>query len=188
MPDPVVEDSVAAPDAVRVLWRRLAWALVAALASIGFLQWWLGGTGSARPEMQPSPVRGQDPAALDSMPWAGLPPGLVPVAGVIRLLPSHQPEAGDAAIVVQILADGSAVLRRSLPLARGPGLASPSASAAAIVLPTASIDRLSPRQRARLLQVIGVFRGERPIPPGAIVAPSLQGDGTELLRLLSWEP
>lgn len=166
-------------DARSLVYRRLVLALLFAVASIASLQWWAGSGATTAPQ-EPPPSRRATVAAVPAMPI-----GLVEVAGPVYIVAGLDQVPTDATPVVQILADGTAVLRRPQALAVGPGAAA-SRDGAWVVLPAVGLRYLSPSQRSALLQVLGVLRAERPIASDVVILRGLQPDDAELSRLLSW--
>ena len=116
---------------------------------------------------------------------------LRPTPGTILLVKPGAPLASDIAPVVEILANGELVLRRSLPVAVDPQdspILSRDGHGAGVVLPVANLAALSPRARGALIWLIQEWLVERPVSPAKFVGNGLQMNRLELRRLLSWVP
>ena len=116
---------------------------------------------------------------------------LRPTLGTILLVESGAAMASDIAPVVEILANGELVLRRSLPVAVDPQdspVLSRDGHGAAVVLPVANLDGLSPRARGALIWLIQEWLVERPVLPAKFAVNDLQINQLALRRLLSWVP
>lgn len=115
---------------------------------------------------------------------------LQPLRGKILFASRELAMPPDITPVVEILTDGSLVLRRPPPLAGRPG--APNAMShdgfgAGIVLP-AQLGGLSAAARAALVAILGRWVSERPIATGRFRAADLALPKASLRRLLSWVP
>lgn len=116
---------------------------------------------------------------------------LRPTPGTILLANRGASMAPDIAPVVEILANGELLLRRSLPVAVDPQdspILSHDGHGAGVVLPVADLDALSPRARGALIWLIQEWLVERPVSPAKFAANGLQLNRLALHRLLSWVP
>ena len=113
---------------------------------------------------------------------------LQPVRGPILF--AHRLERLDPRVapVVQVLADGAAVLRRPAPLARTPDGLAEGELGAAVLLPKTSLTGLDPRARAALAEVLGQLSAERPVPSARFRVVDLNLPLADLERLLGWVP
>ncbi|HEB54555.1 MAG TPA: hypothetical protein ENI87_14990 [bacterium] len=111
--------------------------------------------------------------------------GTVLVAHRLRALPP------DVAPVVEVLADGSAVLRRPAPLAQAPGgaaVVSRDGHGAGLVLPAADLAELPPAVRGTVLELLRRWLRERPVPPARLQAADVLMRPRDLRALLRWLP
>lgn len=94
----------------------------------------------------------------------------------------------DVAPVVQILADGSAALRRPAPLPRGPSADADGPGEAAILLPAGSLGHLGPVARGTLVELVGQLLPARPVPADRVQPVDFGLATAELSALLQWAP
>jgi hypothetical protein len=133
----------------------------------------------------------QATANLGSSGWGQNLPVLRPVTGTILLATSEAALAPDIRPVLEILADGDVVLRRSLPLAKEPVAVAPlsrDGHGVGIVLPTSSLSGLPVAARGALIGMIQQLLLERPVLPANVCSSDVEMDPQELRRLLSWVP
>jgi hypothetical protein len=164
----------------RSLALRLAAASVAALASIVALEVWLRARdaravpalAAPRPRAVPAPFAA--PRAAD----LGVDAAEVCLcASLAHVPPAAQP-------VLQVLADGSVVLRRPAPLPSSPRRGA--VATAALLLPAGALEDLTPRQRAAVLDQIGALLAARPVAAGRVRLCGIAGDAKAVHRLLEW--
>ncbi|MCA8967181.1 MAG: hypothetical protein KDC48_20040 [Planctomycetes bacterium] len=108
------------------------------------------------------------------------------VAGRILLSSSPQIVPAEPAPVVQLLADGTEVLRRAPPLPEGPQAAALLPGEAVIVLPAATLGQLTPEARGALVELIGRLVRERPVPATRFATLDFRMPVADLERLLAW--
>lgn len=163
---------------------RLGAALVVALVATVALQGWI--TDADKQARARSPVA---PAQSPPTPAEALRVPLTPVPGQVWLATRLEAVAPDVAPVVQVLPDGSLALRRAPPLATNPsdrGLGG--AGAVAVLLPASRLAALDAAQRGALLELVGAWLDERPVPPARLRLVDVSADPAELARLLVWVP
>lgn len=166
------------------LWLRLGVALVAAVVATVALQGWV--TDADKLARARSPTA---PVPAPPSPAAALRLPLSPVPGQVWLATRLEAVAPDVAPVVQVLPDGSLALRRAAPLAgepadRGHGRA----GAVAVLLPAGRLAALDAAQRGALLELVGAWLDERPVPATRLHLVDVSADAGELARLLAWVP
>jgi hypothetical protein len=127
-----------------------------------------------------------EPAVVPPEPPRGLGFLLAPTGGNVLLASRLAAVATDVAPVVQVLPDGSAVLRRPAPLARGP--MSSRSGDAAIVLPGRSLAALGPVARGTIVELLGQLVAARPVPAAVVRPVDLDLQGRDLEVLLAWIP
>lgn len=169
---------------MRSLPLRLGVALAVALIATVGLQGWI--TNADKQARARSPAT---PAMSPPTPAEGLRLPLSPVPGQVWLATRLEAVAPDVAPVVQVLPDGSLALRRAPPLAvapsdRGHGRA----GAVAVLLPAGRLAALDPAQRGALLELVGAWLDERPVPTTRLRLVDVSADPAELARLLAWVP
>lgn len=129
-------------------------------------------------------VRAQERDAVVTAP-RGFGFELAPVAGTVLLVADAAAVASHPGPVVEVVADGSLLLRRPMPS----GAASPgNAPGAAIVLPARSIAAIGPEARAALVALVGRLVDVRPVPAGRVRAEGLDADGVAVATLVQWVP
>lgn len=104
-------------------------------------------------------------------------------ARTVVLCASAEDVPPSAAPVLQVLAEGTVLLRRAAPRAEGPGGAAP--GLAALIVPAARLAELTPRQRSGVLQVL-----DRVLIPGAdpqrLAVRGVDAAPGDLAALLRW--
>lgn len=166
------------------LWLRLAVAFVVAVGATVLLQGWISDADKlARARSPAAPV----PAPPTPAEALRLP--LAPVPGQVWLATRLEAVAPDVAPVVQVLPDGSLALRRASPLAVGPAdRGHGRAGAVAVLLPSSRLAALDAGQRGALLELVGAWLDERPVPMARLRLVDVVADPAELARLLLWVP
>lgn len=134
-------------------------------------------------------------AAAAAIPAPVAPPRIqrqvVPVPAVTgRILLTSSPTIvpDGRAPVVQLLDDGSEVLRRAPPLPEGPEASTLLAGEAVIVLPAPTLQRMGPEARGALIDLVGRLVRERPVPAARFATLDFPMPLAELQRLLEWVP
>jgi hypothetical protein len=158
---------------------RLLWAFVAAAATIAGLAFAVRERDAVRAAERRAVPLPPPPPALGVT--------LAPTQGRVLLASRIEAVAPDVAPVVQVLPNGTAVLRRPAPLALSP-LASASDSDAALLLPGRSLAQLEPAVRAAVLDLIGQLVPMRPVPPERLRLVDVEPAGGDLAPLLQWVP
>jgi hypothetical protein len=159
---------------------RLAAAAVAALAFIVGLEVWLRASdaravpalAAPRPRAVPAPFA--QPRAAD----LGVDAAEVCLCASLAQVPAA------AQPVLQVLADGSVVLRRAAPLSSSPRRAA--VATAALLLPAVALADLTPGQRAAVLDQLGALFAARPVAAGRVRLCGVVGDAKAVRRLLEW--
>ncbi len=108
------------------------------------------------------------------------------VTGRILLTSSPRIVPGGTSPVVQLLADGTEVLRRAPPLPAGPAAAKVLSGEAVIVLPAPAIELLSADARGALVDLFGRLVEERPVPATRFATLDFRMPLAQLDRLLEW--
>ncbi len=111
-----------------------------------------------------------------------------PCVGPVLLAANFALVPADVAPVVQLLADGSEVMRRPVPRADRPDGSGTQAVAAAVVLPPGGLGALDPVSRGALVELFGRLVAERPVPLDRFRTVGLDMPVRELEELLSWVP
>jgi hypothetical protein len=171
------------PTAQSLAW-RLAAAAVAAIALIAALEVWLRARDARAAPALAAPGTRAVPAPSASR-FASIGAADLGVdAGEVCLCaaPSHVPAAAQP--VLQVLADGSVVLKRPAPLPSSPRRAT--VATAALLLPTGALADLTPRQRAAVLDQLGALFAARPVAAGRVRLCGVAGDAKAVRRLLEW--
>ncbi|MEO6597352.1 MAG: hypothetical protein ABIP94_21625 [Planctomycetota bacterium] len=156
----------------------------AALAIVG-LDFWVGQSEAARLDSMSSRPAYEYQAPL------GLGFVLPPCRGTILLAARAGSIGPDVAPVVQILADGSLVLRRPASLPNGPALAAGRTAegfGAAVVLSVTSLDQLTAAARGSLVDLIAQWVEARPVDIGRLRAVDFASSPAELGGLCRWVP
>lgn len=165
-------------------WGRVVVAIVVAAVGVVALQSYVAGADQRRKAAAEPVAPLPSPSPLADL---GIP--LRPLPGVVHVASRLDAIAPDVAPVLQVLADGSLVLRRAAPPPARPELGGQGAGGGgAIVLPFASLRRLDGAQRGAMLAVVGAWIDERPVPSQRLVFADVQADAGELAELLSWAP
>lgn len=158
---------------------RLLLAFVAAAVGVAVLAWSVRDRGAVR--------------AAERRAAAPLPPppptlgvALAPCGGTVLLASQRSAVPPDAAPVVELFLDGSAVVRRPAPLATTP--AGGGGDDAAILLPQRDLSTLPPAVRAALLDLLGQLVAGRPVPPARLRLVDVAVPEVELVQLLRWVP
>lgn len=165
-------------------WFRLGAAIALAALGVVVLQSYVEGADRRHKAAQEPSSPAPSPSPLAQL---GVP--LRPVAGAVHVASRLDAVAPDIAPVLQVLADGTVALRRSLPPPTSPqeGVAGPR-GAVAVLVPAAALRGLDAPQRGALLAVVGAWIDERPVPPQRLVFADVQVEPGELAELLSWAP
>ncbi len=126
-------------------------------------------------------------AAVDAAPPR---PGFVlpAIRGRVLLAVRSDSIAPGVAPVVQILADGSAAVRRPAPLPIGPLPGGNGSGEVAILLPAGTLGHLGPAARGTLVELIGQLLPVRPVPSDRVQAVDFAVAAGELSALLAWAP
>lgn len=166
------------------LWLRLGVAFGVAVVATVALQGWI--TDADRLARARSPAV---PVPAPPTPAEALRLPLSPIPGQVWLATRLEAVAPDVAPVVQVLSDGSLALRRAAPLAadptdRGHGRA----GAAAVLLPAGRLAALNAAQRGALLELVGGWLDERPVPSARLRLVDVSAAPGELDLLLAWVP
>lgn len=165
-------------------WGRIVMAIVVAAVGIVALQSYVAGADQRRKAAAEPVVSLPSPSPLADL---GIP--LRPLPGVVHIASRVEAIPPDVAPVLQVLADGSLVLRRAAPPPVRPELGGHGAGGAgAVVLPFVALRRLDSAQRGALLAVVGAWIDERPVPSRRLVFADVQAEPGELAELLSWAP
>lgn len=166
------------------LWLRLGVAFVIAVVATVALEGWISDADRlARARSPTAPVPSlPTPAEALRLP-------LAPVPGQVWLATRLEAVAPDVAPVVQVLPDGSLALRRASPLATGPAdRGHGRAGAVAVLLPQSRLAALDAGQRGALLELVGAWLDERPIPTARLRLVDVAAEPAELAQLLLWVP
>jgi len=163
---------------------RLGAALAVALVATVALQGWITDADKqARARSPAAPVQAPPtPAEVLRLPLSSVP-------GQLWLATRLEAVAPDVAPVVQVLRDGSLALRRAAPLADNPSdRGHGRAGAVAVLLPASRLSALDAAQRGALLELVGAWLDERPVPLARLRLVDVTADPAELARLLAWVP
>lgn len=174
---------------------RLAWALLAAVAVIVGLEWWLRASDEPSSPASWNPGLSAARASLSTSKdsrsaAAGLVPGsaardLELFVAVDRvMLCRHDNVPATAAPVLALLGDGQLAVWRSPPLPMVPGR--PRAALGALALPVSSLGQLTASQRALVLDGLGQMWPDRPVEPARLVLRGVAGSRAEVARLVGW--
>lgn len=163
---------------------RLGAALVVAFVATAALQGWITDADKeARARVPAAPVQAPPtPAEALRLP-------LLPVPGQVWLATRLEAVAPDVAPVVQVLPDGTLALRRAPRLAVNPSDTGHGRNGAvAVLVPASRLAALDAAQRGALLELVGGWLAERPVPPARLRLVDVSADPAELARLLAWVP